>query len=197
MSNIYEKITKARKAFKDMNVPKTGKNAYAGYTYFELSDILKAVTDINEKLGLAVIENFTAEEGQLRIVNTEDPKDFATFAVPMEECQLKGCHPVQCLGASITYVRRYLYQNAYSVSEPDQLDRLDLKGDEGYHPKPGEEHKGLVARTKALTRQANFINSVKAIDGWEAKIKALGYNSVEEIPDSDFRKVYTTIKEAK
>ncbi len=195
MANIYEKITQARKSFKDRNVPKTGKNAYAGYTYFELSDILKAVTDINAEIGIAVVENFSADQGELRVVNAEDPKDCVTFSVPMEECQLKGCHPVQNLGASISYLRRYLYQNLYSVCEPDQLDRLDLKGDEGYHPKEGEEHKGLVARTKALARQANFVKSVKEIDGWEDKLRALGYESVETVPDSDFRKVYIALKE--
>lgn len=119
---VYTKLAKARKAFKNANVKKSGENKFQGYKYFELSDILNAVTDINESLGLATVETVTAEKATLTVVNATKPEETIVFEVPMSTAELKGCHPVQQLGAAITYIRRYLYQNAYSVSEPDQLD---------------------------------------------------------------------------
>jgi len=119
---VYTKLAKARKAFKNSNVKKSGENKFQGYKYFELSDILNAVTDINESIGLATVETVTAEKATLTVVNATKPEETIVFEVPMSTAELKGCHPVQQLGAAITYIRRYLYQNAYSVSEPDQLD---------------------------------------------------------------------------
>lgn len=119
---VYTKLAKARKAFKNANVKKSGENKFQGYKYFELSDILNAVTDINESLGLATVETVTADKATLTVVNATKPEETIVFEVPMSTAELKGCHPVQQLGAAITYIRRYLYQNAYSVSEPDQLD---------------------------------------------------------------------------
>lgn len=120
--SVYTKLAKARKAFKNSNVKKSGENKFQGYKYFELSDILNAVTDINESIGLATVETVTAEKATLTVVNATKPEETIVFEVPMSTAELKGCHPVQQLGAAITYIRRYLYQNAYSVSEPDQLD---------------------------------------------------------------------------
>jgi hypothetical protein len=40
----------------------------------------------------------------------------------MAEAQLKGCHPVQNLGATQTYLRRYLYVLALEIVEHDALD---------------------------------------------------------------------------
>lgn len=119
---VYTKLAKARKAFKNSNVKKSGENKYQGYKYFELSDILNAVTDINESIGLATVETVTEDKATLTVVNATKPDETIVFEVPMSTAELKGCHPVQQLGAAITYIRRYLYQNAYSVSEPDQLD---------------------------------------------------------------------------
>ena len=52
---VYTKLAKDRKAFKNSNVKKSGENKFQGYKYFELSDILNAVTDINESIGLATV----------------------------------------------------------------------------------------------------------------------------------------------
>jgi hypothetical protein len=41
---------------------------------------------------------------------------------PMAEAQLKGCHPIQNLGAVETYTRRYLWVVALEIVEHDALD---------------------------------------------------------------------------
>jgi hypothetical protein len=44
------------------------------------------------------------------------------FTCPMEQAILKGCMPVQNLGASITYITRYLLVMALAISEHDAVD---------------------------------------------------------------------------
>jgi hypothetical protein len=57
----------------------------------------------------------------MRIVDAETPQDFVEFTSPMADATLKGCHAVQNLGAAETYLRRYLYQNAFEIVESDVL----------------------------------------------------------------------------
>jgi hypothetical protein len=44
------------------------------------------------------------------------------FTCPMEQAILKGCMPVQNLGASITYITRYLLVMALAICEHDAVD---------------------------------------------------------------------------
>ena len=39
---------------------------------------------------------------------------------------MKGCHEVQNLGAVETYVKRYLYQNAFEIVEADSLNATHM-----------------------------------------------------------------------
>lgn len=48
--------------------------------------------------------------------------NFVTFTSPMSSAALKGCHDVQNLGAVQTYLRRYLWTNAFEIVEHDALD---------------------------------------------------------------------------
>jgi hypothetical protein len=40
----------------------------------------------------------------------------------MADANLKGCHPIQNLGAVISYIRRYLYVSALEICEHDAID---------------------------------------------------------------------------
>ena len=59
---------------------------------------------------------------ELQIINIETPEEVVTFTSPMAESNLKGCHPIQNLGAVETYNRRYLYVSALEIVEHDALD---------------------------------------------------------------------------
>jgi hypothetical protein len=58
----------------------------------------------------------------MTIVDVENPTDRIVISSPMAEAQLKGCHPVQNLGASQTYLRRYLWVAALEIIEHDAVD---------------------------------------------------------------------------
>jgi hypothetical protein len=51
-----------------------------------------------------------------------DATQFIEFKCPMSSAALKGCHEVQNLGAVQTYLRRYLWTNAFEIVEHDAID---------------------------------------------------------------------------
>lgn len=181
---VYTKLAKARKAFKNANVKKSGENKFQGYKYFELSDILNAVTDINENLGLATVETVTAEKATLTVVNATKPDETIVFEVPMSTAELKGCHPVQQLGAAITYIRRYLYQNAYSVSEPDQLD----SGKQEMRERKPAPQKVAPQKPKPVDKYTEFVRWVEQLQLKHGKgfitdvLGREGYEDITQVP---------------
>jgi hypothetical protein len=120
--NVYQKLNAARKEFHSMEIKKSGENKFAGYKYFELSDFIIPALMIFDKLGLTGIVRFNKDVAELVVVNTEKPEEVIVFISPMSEANLKGCHPVQNLGAVETYIRRYLWVAALEIVEHDAVD---------------------------------------------------------------------------
>lgn len=118
---VFEKLNEARLRFQNANVQKSGNNKFAGYTYYELSDILPFINQIANELKFACIVNFTTERATLDFCDLEADAKI-TFTSPMSSANLKGCHEVQNLGAVETYIKRYLYQNCFEIVESDVLD---------------------------------------------------------------------------
>lgn len=120
--NVYEKLNLARVQFHSKGVKQNGKNAYAGYTYFELADILPNCNAICAELKATVVVKFDKDLAVLEFIDCEKPEDKIVFTSPMSEAHLKGCHEVQNLGAVESYIKRYLYQNCFEIAESDALD---------------------------------------------------------------------------
>lgn len=120
--NVYQKLNEARDKFHQSELKKSGHNKFAGYSYFELGDFVVPALRIFKEVGLTSIITFGKEEAQMLIVNTDKPDEVITISTPMSEANLKGCHPVQNLGAVETYLRRYLWVAAMEIVEHDPLD---------------------------------------------------------------------------
>jgi hypothetical protein len=120
--NVYQKLNEARDKFHQSELKKSGHNKFAGYSYFELGDFVVPALRIFKEVGLTSIITFGREEAQMLIVNTDKPDEVITITTPMSEASLKGCHPVQNLGAVETYLRRYLWVAAMEIVEHDPLD---------------------------------------------------------------------------
>ncbi len=118
---VYEKLQQARIKLQHTELKKSGHNKFAGYKYFELGDFLPAIQSIFFELKLCPVVSFGTELATLRIIDTENG-GCVTFTSPMAEAQLKGCHPIQNLGAVETYSRRYLYVTAMEIVEHDAID---------------------------------------------------------------------------
>lgn len=122
--NIYEKLNEARIKIAEKGLSKTGANTFAGFKYFELSEILPVVNKVNNELKIFSAFSFNRDTATLEIVNAEKPDEKVTFsfAYSPDGATLKACHKIQNEGAVQTYVKRYLYQNAYEIAEADELD---------------------------------------------------------------------------
>jgi hypothetical protein len=118
---VYEKLQKARIKLQNTALKKSGYNKFAEYKYFELGDFLPAIQSIFFDLKLCPVVSFGAELATLRIIDTENG-GCITFTSPMAQANLKGCHPIQNLGAVETYSRRYLYVTALEIVEHDAID---------------------------------------------------------------------------
>ena len=121
--SVYKKLQDARIQLQNTKLSKSGKNKFAGYEYFELGDFLPSIQNICQKVGLCGVVSFNTDMAYLTIYDTEGGDgDFVTFTSPMSSAALKGCHDVQNLGAVQTYLRRYLWTNAFEIVEHDALD---------------------------------------------------------------------------
>ena len=119
--SVYKKLQQARMLLQGTKLTKSGKNKFAGYEYFELGDFLPAIQKICNEIGLCGIVSFNHEMAYLQINDVEDGTSIM-FTSPMSSAALKGCHDVQNLGAVQTYLRRYLWTNAFEIVEHDALD---------------------------------------------------------------------------
>ena len=136
MANIYEtmnvrqKLAKARLYFLNQKVKKSGKNMKLEFKYFELEDIVPPALRIFARVGLVSNTMFDGEKATMTIMNTDNPQeDGIQFVAPYREAgQIiskagnEVTNPIQALGASITYLRRYLWMMALDITEPDDVD---------------------------------------------------------------------------
>jgi hypothetical protein len=128
--NVYQKLNEARAKFHQKALKKSGHNKFAGYNYFELGDFVIPAIEIFNEVGLTSIIRFGKEIAEFIVVNTEKPDEIIVFTSPMSEANLKGCHPVQNLGAVQTYITRYLWVSVLHIVEHDALDATTgRKGD--------------------------------------------------------------------
>tara|TARA_R110000822_G_scaffold44462_8_gene119246 strand:+ start:2722 stop:3276 length:555 start_codon:yes stop_codon:yes gene_type:complete len=118
---IHKKLNAARIELQNTSLKKTGHNKFANYTYFELGDFLPTVNTIFNNHGLCGVISFTNELATLTITDIDDSTNIQITS-PMKDANLKGCHPIQNLGAVQTYTRRYLWVTALEIVEHDSLD---------------------------------------------------------------------------
>lgn len=121
--NVYQKLLAARINFLESEVTKSGKNMHLAFKYFELDDIVPIATRIFDAIGLISLVSFEDDKAVMRILNTDKPDEYVTFATPMIQLgENKGTNAVQAFGATVTYYRRYLYMIALDICEPDEID---------------------------------------------------------------------------
>lgn len=123
--NVYIKLQEARAKLSEMELKKTGENKFSKYKYYELGDFLPAITKICHDLKLCSFINFEKDTATLSVVDAEKPDQVINFTSTVEEANLKGCHAIQNLGAVQTYLRRYLYMNAFEIVESDIIDETN------------------------------------------------------------------------
>ena len=119
--SVHKKLMQARVKLQSVDMKKSGLNKFAGYSYFELGDFIPHVQTIFNDLGLCGVVTFSTEYAQLCITDVDDGT-VIVITSPMAEANLKGAHPIQNLGAVLSYQRRYLWMAAMELVERAAID---------------------------------------------------------------------------
>jgi len=119
--SVHKKLMQARVKLQSIEMKKSGLNKYAGYSYFELGDFIPHAQIIFNDLGLCGVVTFSTEYAQLCITDVDDGTVIVVTS-PMAAAELKGAHPIQNLGAVLSYQRRYLWMAALEIVEHDIID---------------------------------------------------------------------------
>lgn len=123
--NIYKKLQAARVKLHNTQLNKSGKNSFAKFNYFELGDFIPAVTQIFDELGMCGIVNFSNEYAHLTIHNADNPEERILFTTPLVHANMDRVQAIQNLGATHTYLRRYLWLMAMEIVENDVVDAAE------------------------------------------------------------------------
>ena len=181
MNNIYSKMQKARCEFQEKPLKKSGHNKFAGYRYFELGDFLPTINSLLEKYNLCSNISFDNDMATLTIVNAENTDEKLVFTSPMSNANLKGCHDVQNLGAVQTYLRRYLWVNAFEIVESDGLDATTGKDD-----KPSKTKANVNAAKIMKLIETKYVNEVAV----QQHVKtAYGVDSYDKLSDKQAKEL--------
>ena len=189
--NIYEKLELVKLELSKRAIKKSGQNKFAGYSYFELADLIPHILDLFNEHKLCSTMAFDKEYATLTIIDSEKPEDFLVFTSPTVEITMKGCNEVQAAGAVQTYLRRYLFVNALDIVEADLVDSRPLDNEVQSKPKVVEnnttshevnngKHKGKTLE-QLMTEDIGYVKWIANKDGHQLQEVAKGLLS-EEVP---------------
>ena len=134
--NIYEKIQKVKARLAERELKKSGENSYSGFKYYELGDFLPSIIELCNEYKLFTQVTFTSEKGILNVIDFENEYNnengvpeyrMVQYESPLRDLELKGANAVQALGGTETYLRRYLYMNAFDIVEADMFDSVEFE----------------------------------------------------------------------
>lgn len=190
--NIYQKMQAIKEELLEMNLKKSGLNKFANFSYYELSDFLPQIIKLCNKYNLFTQINFDKENGTLTIVNAENTDETISYITPTEELELKGCNKIQALGGTQTYLRRYLYMNAFDITENDLFDNIAGKNttsNKSDSPAPQVDLKAKIEGFKKWLETNNVSKDLIDI--------TLEKNSVKNIDEMKLEQLTNVTKEIK
>lgn len=143
--NLNESIINIRVKLQNAKLKKTGKNKFAGFDYFELADFLPKLNELmlEENINdMFVIED---DKAKLTLIKENERQEyvipFVMYATPLtfkkdkagnilkdkngEAIQIPSMQDIQYLGALNTYYKRYLYLNAFGITDGEVIDNMN------------------------------------------------------------------------
>lgn len=213
IKNLNESIIKIRVELQNSKIKKSGKNKFAGFDYYELADFLPKLNDLMLKNGIN--DRFTIENDKaiLTLIKNGESQTyempFERFETPLvykkdksgnfmkdksgEYIQTPSMQDIQYLGALNTYYKRYLYLNAFGITDGEVIDGMDngcLPNDK--KGKKEEVKKNAKAELKVDNNAITFDYKTALLN----KLQELGIN-VNEYAKEHKLSPKTTQEEAK
>ena len=118
--SVDKKLQGARHELSKANLKKTGHNSYGGWFYYELGDFIPTIHKLFDAAGLCGVVTF-GEVATLTIYDA-DSEGKIEFSTPIVYAEAAKGQPIQQLGSTHTYLRRYLWLMAMELVEADTVD---------------------------------------------------------------------------
>ena len=201
--NLNESIISIRVKLQNAKLKKSGKNKFAGFDYFELADFLPKLNELmlKEKIN----DRFYIKDGYA-ILEIQKGGEIATYQMPFvlfetpltfkkdkngnllkdkngEYIQVPSMQDIQYLGALNTYYKRYLYLNAFGITDGEIIDSMN--NDDLQEKKP---------ERKASPKQIEVISMYYKDDNLK---KLLDKNGIEKLEDMSLKKASELIEKLK
>lgn len=122
--NVFERLQDVRVDLQKMNIKKDAENNFTKFNYYTLNAILPPINELCQKHRITYTTKFTKEEVTLTLYNQDDLNDTVVFGMPFVMSELKSAPRIQCLGASVSYITRYLMISVFGIAESDFYDSL-------------------------------------------------------------------------
>lgn len=178
--NIYERLMTVRDEFAKIGIEKNGKNMQLTSKFFTLDDIVNKSRNLFHENRILPLDGFTKETATLTLQDVDNPDERIIFEIPMREYMGNAAvTPVQAMGATVTYYRRYLYSLALDLAEKDELE-------EGFdHAAPVSERK--VSATPQQRQEVKEGLTAPADNATALQIKGLK-SVLKKLKDADSTK---------
>lgn len=187
--SLNESIIKIRCELQKKNLKKSGHNKFAGFDYFELADFLPTLNELMMAEGVNDI--FGIEDGEAVLVLVKDKEcntykiPFTQFATPLNKSGQPSMQDIQYLGALNTYYKRYLYLNAFGITDGDIIDAMDQQT----VPKKAPKEDPIITAEQGKQLE-NLIKSVPGDSPYEERLAGclnrVGCNALGEMKVSQW-----------
>ncbi len=189
--NLNESIISIRVKLQNSKLKKSGKNKFAGFDYFELADFLPRLNElmleenINDRFSIINNNDGTMTASLLLIKEKEQQvytMPFVLFDTPTnrredrdtgEIYEVKSMQDIQYLGALNTYYKRYLYLNAFGITDGEVIDSMN-NDETTTKKKTTTENKEIKASKKQIDLIQTLVKDIPAM---------LSFYKVENIED--------------
>lgn len=159
MKTLNQSIISIRVSLQNAKLKKSGKNKFAGFDYFELSDFLPKLNELMEAEGvndryyikddyavLELIKDGEVNSYTMPFVLFETPVNIKVDSNTGETREVKTMQDIQYLGALNTYYKRYLYLNAFGITDGEVIDSMDNGNLGNTEPKATEKQLEMIAK---------------------------------------------------
>lgn len=201
--SLNESIISIRVKLQNAKLKKSGKNKFAGFDYFELADFLPKLNELMLEEG--VNDRFYIKDNY-SILELQKGEEINTYTIPFilfetpltykkdkegnfvknkegDYIQVPSMQDIQYLGALNTYYKRYLYLNAFGITDGEVIDSMN---NDEMVSEPKEER-------KATDGQIAVLNKLSDEDKAKVYVK-FGVKAIEELTLKQASEVIGSLK---
>ena len=151
--SLNKSIIDIRVELQNSKLKKSGLNKFAGFTYYELSDFLPKLNELMKQYEINDIFSIKDGVATLTIIKDKESQEycipFVLFDTPKNKNGTDSMQHIQYLGALNTYYKRYLYLNAFGITDGEVIDAMEQP------TQPTASNQDLVKYVADLIAQTN------------------------------------------